>query len=93
MYTVIKTSGWVGDTWREDSEHETRKAALDHAAKIHQPDARRDACITAVIGAVKPCSLHEFCVIGDTSRVQTITDHHLRSRKCHIRYDPYEVAQ
>jgi len=80
--TVISTSGWEGDGWNYRGEFETRKEAMEYAKSIQQYDAKFDGYITGVIGGTKVCLYHQFCYIGDTSRLSVPA--HLRSRRCHI---------
>lgn len=82
VYTVISTSGWQGDGWNWRGEFSTRKEAMEHAKSIQRHDAKFDGYITGVIGGTKICPYHEFCYIGDTSRLSVPA--HLRSRKAHI---------
>jgi hypothetical protein len=82
VYTVISTSGWQGDGWSYCGEFYTRKAAMEQAKSIQKQDAKLNGYITGVIGGTRVCPDHEFCCIGDTSRLSVPA--HLRSRKAHI---------
>ena len=77
-YTVISTSCWIGDTWSIHSYHARRADAVAAAAALPQHK------IAAVIGRTHGCPIHQFCEIGDTSRVRVGGAPALTSRRCHI---------
>lgn len=82
VYTLISATGWEGGGWTYRGEFHTRKEAMEHARDIKKYDARMDGYITGVIGGTKACLYHDFCRVGDTSRLGVPA--HLRSRRAHI---------
>ena len=91
MYSVISTSGWIGDTWHYRGEFSKRSEAVAYAESIKRSDAKQNGYIVGVIGQTTICPDHHSCYIGDTRRVKT--DRHLRKRRCHISTEYYERGE
>ena len=84
VYTVISATGyqWRGDTWNYRGEFTIRKQAQDLVKRIMSKFSDRDGYFTGIIGETEPCSEHEFCVIGDTSKLKVKPS--LRAERMHI---------